>query len=120
MNVFLPPRPAWRHLGNPEMGFMDTLSESIRATEFRHPGLLPDIRRGSTLFIASDYGGQHNQSRYTSLVYLLADLGFCGDWEDVRKSVRRQFLTDNRRMSYKNLNDRRRQKALLPFLYAAN
>jgi hypothetical protein len=99
---------------------MRGFSNSIRDAEASHPGLLPDIRQGSTIFVASDYGGQTSLAQYESLCFLLADLERCGHWERLREELRRHFLPDGRRMSYKDLNDKRRRRALLPFLNAAN
>ncbi len=118
----LPPVYAcqWSPLGNPALSFMNAFSESVHEAESKHRDLLPDLRRGSMMFIASDYSGQHDQARYESLAFLLADLEQCGEWEGRRKALRRKYLSDNRRVSYKNLNDKKRRSALVPFLAAAN
>lgn len=120
MNVPLLSVRRWHHLDDPDFGFMNTFSESVRDAEAKYPGLLPDLRQGSTLFIASDYSGQHDQAWFESFCFLLADLKRCGDWEELRRNLRRRFLPDGRRMSYKNLGDKKRRKALIPFLNAAN
>ena len=110
----------WNLLTNVDIGFMSTFSESIRQLEVKDSNLLPNIRRGSTILVASDYSGQHNQSCYQSLAFLLADLEACGVWEEQRTVWRPRFLSDNRRMSYKNLNDKKRREALVSFLNVAN
>lgn len=110
----------WGTLNSSVSGLMRGFSESISQMELRHPGLLPDIRKGATVFIGSDYGGQHASAKYETYTFILADFENCINWENFRRNWRRLFLTDGRRMSYKNLNDKRCRKALLPFLYAAN
>lgn len=75
--------------------------------------------RGPLLVVASDYSGSHDASRYDVYSVLVADWAFCDEWEVARRAVRDRFLVDHRRMSYKSLNDRRRQSALGPFLNAA-
>jgi len=109
----------WNHIGDSH-GLMSGLSESIRDLEHANPSLIPNLRDGEVLVVASDYGGQHNTSAYESLSFLFADLNECGEWNERREELRAEFLPDNRRMSYKNLNDKKRNEALFPFLLAAN
>jgi hypothetical protein len=85
-----------------------------------HSDLLPNLHIGPTLVVTSDYGGQHKSSTHESFSFLIADLKFCWLWDEARDRVRITHSLDKRRMSYKALNDRRRQSALLPFLAAAN
>jgi len=110
----------WGEINSDLSGLMKGFSESIRRMEFRHPGVLPDLRKGNTIFIGSDYGGQHDLARYETYTFILADLENCIDWENLRQDWRKTFLSDGRRMSYKKLNDQRCRKALRPFLQAAN
>lgn len=71
------------------------------------------------MYIASDYSGTNKSSRYHVSVILCADLESSADWLVLRREVRRKYLADGRRMSYKGLSDRQRAKALVPFLAAA-
>ncbi len=75
--------------------------------------------RGPTMIIASDSGGTDKRSHYRVDVFLCVDLEFSHAWEFARTELRRRFLPDGRRMSYKNLADRQRAEALVPFLSAA-
>jgi hypothetical protein len=99
---------------------MSGLSESIEEMERRGSLALPDLRTGAVMFVASDYGGQHNTAKYESLSFLFANLEESEDWNYRREELRSEFLPDGRRMSYKNLNDAKRREALFPFLLAAN
>ncbi len=110
----------WNPLDEPRFGFMNVLSESIKQMEAKYPDLLPDIRSGSIIFVGSDYGGQHDFAQYQSLSFLFADLERCAIWERRRRQIRQHMLRDRRRMSYKRLGDRRRKRAVLQWLEAAN
>jgi hypothetical protein len=113
-------RRHWNPLNNPEMGFMDSFSKSIENCEKRYPDLLPDLRNGSMIFIGSDYSGQHKTSLYESLSFLFADLSGCDVWEGLRGIFRQRYLSDGRRISFKDLGDKKRKLALSAFLSAAN
>jgi len=110
----------WRHLDNGVLGFMNNFSADLRRREMRREIAMPDLRHGSTLVVASDYSGYHQSARYEALSFVVGDLEACGEWEERRQGVRKLHLRDGRRISYKSLGDRRRQRALLPFLGAAD
>jgi hypothetical protein len=76
--------------------------------------------RGSTVFVGSDYGGQHEGADFQVLSFLLADLDTCGDWESIRQDFRANILRSSRRISYKKLSAAHKQRTLLPLLMAAN
>lgn len=75
---------------------------------------------GSLINIFSDYSGQHKTSKYEVLSALYVDLDASRNWALNQRLLRQKFLPDGRRMAFKSLNDRYRQKALVPFLDAAN
>ena len=51
--------------------------------------------------------------------YLISDTDKSPHWPKQRHEMRRQFLCDGRRMSFKSLGDRIRRRALVPFLETA-
>lgn len=110
----------WKPLDDPSFGLMYTFSQSIRNQENNDPNLLPDLRKGSTILVVSDYSGKHDTAFYQSLSFLFADTERCTVWEEERHRFRQRFLTDGRRMAFKNLNDKERKKALPYFLAAAD
>lgn len=110
----------WNLCLNADFGFMNIFNESLKKVEIKRPNSLPNLRQGATILVASDYSGQHNKSLYESFSFLFADLDSYRVWEKQRCIVRQKFLFDNRRMSYKNLNDKKRKQALIPFLNVAN
>lgn len=75
--------------------------------------------QGTHLLFSSDYSGEHNASDYTTYAFVIADADASPAWPDACKRVREGFLPDGRRMAFKNLNDKHRQRALIPFLEAA-
>ena len=56
---------------------------------------------------------------YRVYSFIIADADASREWPERRRQVRREFLSDGRRMSFKNMNDRQRRQALIPFLEAA-
>ena len=103
---------AWRILQDPLYPWVHTLDRIIASVR-------PASMRGPTMVIASDYSGLDKRSRYRVNVHICVDLEASAGWEISRQDVRRRFLGDGRRMSYKRLSDRWRAEALLPFLSAA-
>ncbi len=75
---------------------------------------------GAVINIFSDYSGQHKASKYEVITALYVDLEATRTWEIKRRQIRQQLLPNGRRMSFKSLNDRYREKALVPFLGTAN
>jgi len=101
-------------------GATTAIASTISQLDLAYPNSLPDLRSGPSLLLASDYGGQHKSAPYEAFSFLIADLSYCGDWNQMRSRIRKEFLRDNRRMGYKGMNDRRKRSALLPFLRAAD
>lgn len=72
------------------------------------------------VIIGSDYSGQQKGSRFETYAFLIADETYLWRWDELRSDIRKRILHDTRRMSFKNLNDKKRKRALKPFLTAAN
>lgn len=83
-------------------------------------GILPKPFTGSHIMVGSDYSGEHRRSDYRVYSFLLVDADHSPNYPELRRQLRAELLPDSRRMSYKNLNDRIRQKALIPFLNIAD
>lgn len=110
----------WHYVDRPDLGLMNIINTMIHELDISDPNALPDIRRGSTVLIGSDYSGQHAASDYESLAFLLADIENCHEWGVIRRLLRKISLRDGRRFSYKALRDRKRKEILPQFLNAAN
>jgi hypothetical protein len=76
--------------------------------------------RGQTLIVGTDTSGTQRGSQYAVMGVLVMDMENSSFWRTDRLLIRSRFLRDGRRMSYKNLNDRQRRAALVPFLDAAD
>lgn len=79
----------------------------------------PKPFQGSHLLFGSDYSGDHKESRFRVYGFVIADADASPEWPASCRNVRLNFLADGRRMSFKNLNDIHRRRALVPFLEAA-
>lgn len=105
--------PRWQQVPRPMYGWATTIEKILKVID------LPSFD-GSIINIFSDYSGQHRGSKYETITALYFDLEASTTWEMKRRQIRNKLLPDARRMSFKSLNDRYRQKALVPFLEAAN
>ena len=110
----------WKPLDKPELGMLNTISETIRMEEWRNPDLLTSVRSGPSLVIASDYGGEHQSASYRSFSFIIADLQYLWYWDDIRQKLRKTILKDSRRLSFKTITEPYRAQALVPFLRATN
>lgn len=110
----------WFDAPAPHLGAANTLSAAIAGTEHRHPGIIPDLRTSQTILIGSDYSGSHQTAQFRIISLVITNVERIGIWNAQRQGVRAAMLPQQRRMSYKGLNDRHRRAALIPFLAAAN
>lgn len=110
----------WKLGDRPELGAMNVANSVVRAIDFSDPGAIPNLHNASTILVGSDYSGQHATSQFEALCFLFADADRMGLWIDSQKLLRKQFLPDGRRLSYKALNDRHRSTALPHFLKATD
>jgi hypothetical protein len=108
MNIYLP------------RSYLETLWPWTKSVDRILGDAQPRPFAGDHLALASDYGGNHKSSGFHAYCYLIVDTGASFEWPRLRKQVRRQFLPDGRRMSFKNLGDGHRQRALVPFLQSAD
>ena len=110
----------WTRLDRPRFGLANRISDAIAAMEWREPDSIADVRSSSEILVACDFGGSHKGANYEAFAFLTGAIAASAAWMEKRQRVRDRFLSEGRRMAYKALNDKRRQRALLPFLAAAN
>jgi len=103
----------WKPVKPPLLPWVNTVNRILSSFD------IPEMR-GPTIYITSDYSGDHKKYRYQVTSVLAMDVERSHQWEFQRRAVRQRFLSDGRRMSFKRLGDRRRQRALIPFLDAAD
>jgi len=82
--------------------------------------VLPTPFEGRHLMFGSDYSGGHRKSDYRVYAFIVVDGDNSDAYPIARSAVRQQYFPDARRMSYKRMNDGVRQRALIPFLNAAD
>ena len=102
----------WNKVARPWFPWVPTLERIIS----REPLEALD---GPEVQIFSDYGGEHKASEYLTTGVLYLDLLASKNWVHKRADWRIRHLPDGRRLSFKGLNDRYKQAALVPFLEAA-
>lgn len=115
-------------LGDTELGMLPEMTPQDRNAAFPWSRkclqvlrtVLPKPLAGKHLMFGSDYSGDHRRSDYRVYGFLVADADNSLAYPQSRRAVRERYLSDGRRMSYKRLGDGVRQKALLPFLHAAD
>ena len=110
----------WNRLGSARFGLANRISDIIAALEWREPGSIADVRWSSEVLVACDFAGSHKGANFEAFAFLVGAIAGSATWMRMRHRVRKQFLSDGRRMAYKALNDKRRQEALTPFLAAAD
>lgn len=113
--------PNWQLPEGCTHSIAQTIGGNFSFYEQSRPNSFPDLRSDPALVLASDYAGEHQESEWQVLSFLMASLpGLLQTWEEPRLYVREQLLKGPRRHAFKNLGDGIRQKALLPFLNACS
>lgn len=111
----------WRDLQNPNLDLMSSLSVSLAAIEQQNAGIIPNLHKGHTLYIGSDYGGEHKRAAHQILSFLITDNTSIQTWNVLRQQSRQLTMPGySRRIAYKRLNDGVVSGALEPFLRAAD
>src|SRR5258707_6743924 len=95
------PNAIWKPVKIHPLGFWTGLSESIELREKERPGLLPNLRAGSEIVIASDYAGQ--DLSYRAISFILLNLPGNEEWDKRRQAFRREHLSDGREIAYQRL-----------------
>jgi hypothetical protein len=110
----------WKLDESPQFGFLNSVIRLTRSTEGTTTAGLPDLRRNATLFIGSDYSGSHKESDYNVFSFIIADFDAARRWTAKASTLRKCLLTDNRRLSFKKLNDKNIRRLLPFFLTSAD
>src|SRR5262245_48102203 len=109
----------WKRLP-PDAGVSSFINVQFGAQEHPRQIIYPDLNDGSGLVLATDYSGEHRAPDFRVLGFLLTTEKSIEEvWEPARLEVRKKFLHNNRRMSFKKLDDELRIKAFPTFLKAA-
>ncbi len=108
----------WRPLTDTRTGYLFSLSDSLRIVEGKYPGLLVPVMDG-TMIVASDYSGQHKKASHEAYSFLIVTDQALKEWLPALGAFRQRWLPDNRRISFKKLNEPVRWRALPAFLETA-
>jgi hypothetical protein len=102
----------WRPVEYPLYPWVRTLERFISSCR---PPMMP----GPVVYIASDYSGD-TRSQYEVISVLYLDQQLSQSWNERRRAIRERFLSDGRRVSFKDLEDGQCRRALDPLLRAAD
>jgi len=105
----------WRPIKDQNAGYMFSLSDALANVETEHPGLLTSVSSGA-MIVASDYSGQHKEATHEAYSFLVTTNVALRPWLTKLDEFRREWLPDNRRISFKKLNEPMRWHALPSFL----
>lgn len=100
-----------------QAGYLFSLSDSLRIAEAEFPNMLVPVV-DSAMIVASDYSGQHKEATHEAYSFLVTTERALNDWLPSLAEFRARWLPDNRRISFKKLNEPVRWRALPPFLKA--
>jgi hypothetical protein len=109
----------WNRVRHADKGFLGGLNFVLKTLDATPGEELPDFSDDAGLFVASDYGGQHQGGAYLTYSFVFTTPKRWLLWEVERRRVRRIFGLD-RRISFKNLSDQHKWDALPHFLGAAS
>jgi hypothetical protein len=105
----------WRPLTDTRSGYLFSLSDSLGIVEAKYPDLLVPVTDG-TMIVASDYSGQHKEASHEAYSFLVMADQALKEWLPSLAAFRERWLPDNRRISFKKLNEPVRWRALPAFL----
>ena len=109
----------WKAISNEGSGFLFSLSDAIKVMEEKYPGTLASVADG-VMIIASDYSGQHKEATHEAYSFLITTVSALEKWLPSLAAFRERWLPDERRLSYKKLNEPVRWRALPHFLAVAS
>jgi len=109
----------WKRVTEQRAGYIFSLSDSISIVEWRYPGLLEPVDSG-VMTLVSDYSGQHAGASHEAYSFLVTTDRYLQDWLPQLSEFRKRWLPDGRRLSFKQLREPLRRRALGPFLETAS
>lgn len=98
----------------------DILNNKFIELQQKSANSFPDLRSSQSLLLGSDYSGETSDAPYYVYSFIFTTLDSWAKWEPIRLQIRKEIFSDSRRMSFKNLGDNQRKRALIPMLNAAN
>jgi len=105
----------WHHWDSLQGSYFHQISDAIKNVEARNPQLFCPVSNGE-MIISSDYSGQHKEATHEAYSFLITTDQAIEKWLPGLKEFRQTRLPDNRRISFKKLNENMRWNALPAFL----
>jgi len=99
---------------------LGNISHSIHKLEQNYPEAIPSLEKSQSIFLFSDYGGEHKDSMYNVYSFMITEESSVGLFIHRTKLLRSKSIRDNRRFSFKKLSDKIRLNALNDFLLSAD
>ncbi len=110
----------WNYIPDSGGGLIDSWGSYLSKLEQSGKVFFPDFSATDTLFIFSDYSGDHSQSKFFAYSFLISDADSVGVFSHSQKKFWEDNSLGDRIINYKNLKDNIRAKALVPFLKFSN
>lgn len=109
----------WNRIDKPYLDFTNKISEMIDRYEKKNTGCLPNLKHSDTIYIFSDYGGSHKDSNYDAYSFLFCDLENSTSFIKETSNMRYNTQLKDRRVTFKNLNDKVRLSIIDRFFEAS-
>src|SRR5258707_5977914 len=111
---------SWKRLP-PNGGIHSVINSEFGAQDRPDRIVYPDLNDGSDIVLGTDYSGEHEAPEFHVLGFLVTTVkSIEAVWEPARLEVRKKYLHNDRRMSFKKLDDALRVNAFPTFLKAAS
>lgn len=109
----------WKKVDKPYLDFTDKISEMIYRYERQNSGCLPNLKYSDTIYIFSDYSGSHKDSSYDAYSFLFCDLKNSTSFIEDTSNIRYNTQLKDRRVTFRNLNDKVRASVIDRFFEAS-
>lgn len=110
----------WKYTSKENLGFANQISEFIGKIENNRSIELPDLRQSKSLFVFSDYGGEHKSTKFNTYSFLIIDVESVGFFYEKYIEFNKERDLYGRVIEFKRLNDKIRSDNLIPFLSLAD
>ncbi len=110
----------WRSVVAAPRTVFGLLAEEFAMMDQKYANSLPDLRASKTLLLGADCSGEDSKAPYVVYSLLMTSIEAWAAWEPKRLQIRIEHFSDLRHMSFKKLNDKQSERALLPILTAAD
>jgi hypothetical protein len=101
----------WRGVDT-NFSILRVIDAKIRELHALNGEYLPDFGSSPSLFVGSDYSGEHKESQYLGFTFIFLPVESWRNWDRSRQAARRKHcIEDGRRFGYAKMNDPRKRVA---------